>query len=619
MKILKWFFSLIVLLIILVSLVVFIFLKTLDLPLIQAKITNAISVAIDKAVTLEELDFSFSFAKGVVLDLYGVKIEQEEQTDEQIDIYIKNIRLDIDFFSYLRKREILVSSVNIQSPNIRLIKALSSEKNFSKNLQGSSRSLSHPDNSHLESQQETLKDLPHFIINSIKIQNGTVAFRDLSQNPPSSFDINHIDISADNISLLKPFDFILKCSVLSEEKNNVQLKGQAQLAFENKQVRFDDVEFSSDLSRLSISLIRQALPSIEQIPIDDSIAGLWNNKISQMVIGEEGLLLLALEGELKDGKIVFKDMAHPLSQIQLQYSLSEVDLENLKFSAKFNESQLSGQVAIDDYKNMQKYQVFLEVQNLFLDDLVQINEYQEKIKGTINTKFDIKGTGFDKDHLLETLKGEGDFSLTNGKLNDVNMLRFFLQNIRIPGIVNIYDSFENYLLQKYREELVRNDTLIKQFTGKWEVHDKHVSIKNIKLESEEFILMLSGGFSSLQHVKLQEGRLFLTRDLAQRIIEKEDAFQVLLDKEQRIEIPLMPYEGDMNSIKLIPDFEYIGKKFVVKKGKDEIQKIINKVFDYEEKSPTPNTQEIQKPPSEKDSKSTEEEIIENIINIFQDH
>jgi len=85
-------------------------------------------------------------------------------------------------------------------------------------------------------------------------------------------------------------------------------------------------------------------------------------------------------------------------------------------------------------------------------------------------------------------------------------------------------------------------------------------------------------------------------------------------------IPLKSYQGPLASLKVMPDLEYISKRVLVSKGKEELNKLLDKVFDKDEGAENFSDQDEMDDQQDEStsSQSPERQIIEGVLDaIFQ--
>ena len=88
--------------------------------------------------------------------------------------------------------------------------------------------------------------------------------------------------------------------------------------------------------------------------------------------------------------------------------------------------------------------------------------------------------------------------------------------------------------------------------------------------------------------------LFIEQELAKSMVSSVPELGYLLENDQRIHIPLREYTGKIDKIKLFPDPEYLGKRVLVNKGKEEIFNLLDSALkhgkDQSPESPNSNNQ-----------------------------
>ncbi len=184
--------------------------------------------------------------------------------------------------------------------------------------------------------------------------------------------------------------------------------------------------------------------------------------------------------------------------------------------------------------------------------------------------------------VLRSLQAQGRVVVDEGRLMNLNILRVLLDKISM--IPNLSERIEENLPPQYREKLKRNGTVLKKMELDFKIHDGRIAVDNAQIASDVFLLTAKGGLDWQQNLNVQ-ATVFIPADLSSGMLAGAGELKGLLEKDGRIKIPLKPYNGKMSSVKLLPDLRYLGARILRTTGKQEIRKLLDKVFNRGEDAP----------------------------------
>ena len=194
---------------------IFIFFKTLDTDQYLQQITKKASLVLGRPVSITGVSLGFSW-RGITLDAGPVTIADDPDFTTQPFIKVDRVRISLDLRALILRREIHITDVLLQSPQIHFIRSqegnfnvrsigpvssvIASEAKQSFNFKEIASSLkSAPRNDNRDNRvlipdtRRSLRQLP--IINSIKIQDAAISFIDQSQDMPLDIWLSDINAS----------------------------------------------------------------------------------------------------------------------------------------------------------------------------------------------------------------------------------------------------------------------------------------------------------------------------------------------------------------------------------------------------------------------------------------
>ncbi|MCR4336610.1 MAG: hypothetical protein NUV91_02230, partial [Candidatus Omnitrophica bacterium] len=184
---------------------------------------------------------------------------------------------------------------------------------------------------------------------------------------------------------------------------------------------------------------------------------------------------------------------------------------------------------------------------------------------------------------------------------------------KISMIPDLVERLKANLPKEYQEILTRDHTVFKKIEAHAVIQEGTATFDVIDIVADVFRLHGQGTVDWQQNADLTF-TIEVPKDLSRSMIQAVEELGFFADAEGKISIPLERYEGPIASFRPFPDLEKLGRQFIQTKGKEEIQKLLDKVLHREgtsseqvPASPSPGQ------PSDGSQQSPEGQIIEGIL------
>ena len=625
MKFLKILLISILVLIVAATVGLFIFVRTFDVNKFAPQITKEISRVLGRQAGIGRVGLNISWGKGVALSINNLTVSDDPQFSKEDFLSIKDIILGVDIQALFSKRQLRVSDVQINAPRILLIRDKQGQIN-TQSLAAAQRNLdSGAENTKVESPSETQSQAPSntstnslplaLLIQSIQIKNATLTFIDKTFDPAINIETSGIILNINNFSLAEPCDFVLEASIFSSRKN-VKAKGVLNVDVSKNTVQLKDMLITSDLSDVSLAKLEQSLPMVKGV-LKEGFAGDIDLSLDEMTINNQGLADLSMKGSLKRGKLALKGVAPPLNNITVSFQADENNIKIKDSSLEFASGKIKAQGVINDYPKSQAFQFATTLEGVDLGKLIPKESSSVEFQGKAYGQIDLNGKGFNPDSILSSLAGSNNFDIKEGKLVDINILKLVLSKISmIPGLV---DDLEANLSDKYKEKLSEKDTSFKNIALKTSLQKKNILLENAEAEGDGFRLTGQGEMSFNQDISLS-AVLHVVPELTKSMVKANKNLEYLVDEAGEIFIPIT-VSGKVAALAVAPDLEYLGKKIYQNKGREELDKVLDKVFGKDEETPQAPSQPTDGSPSQpspsqepaQGEKSIEKELIKGVL------
>lgn len=579
MRYLKIALTIITVFIVAIVIALFIFLNTFDINQYKPQIIQHLSETLGAEVSLETLDFHLSFRQGIILKLKGFRIFNKSIPSLSYEFYVDQLSLTVNARTLIQEKQIVVSGIHVKSPVLKIIRLTpESPQNYPKNEDGSrvinqsqGQGEKSPQISPKDSQQDILRtptsdtSLP-LLVKIIKVENGVMTYVDRTFHEEVVIELTQVDLKIDKFSLTEPFRFDLR-SVLWSTQQNFQVKGKAQINLSKQQMRFDNTHMFVNLSKISLDSLNHFLAFRKDV-IFEEIAGTFSAKIDPMIAGSLGLLVLSSDGQLKEGSVKLRNMGSTLSPLEAKFEITESNLRIKEVTISSHQGKIKGSANIYDYLESQNFDFDIQLNTFELADLIKQDAQGVELKGQLNGNFKGNGKGFNAE-ALNTLRAEGILEIKKGRIANINMLKTVLGKISmIPGIIDI---MEENLPEEYKEKLKNRHTTIDEIAMKTMIENSKMFIKEFKLQAEGFALNGHGEMSFDQVLSLRVAML-LPQDLSLGMVSGVEELQSLLNENKQIYIPL-DISGKIPNLTYLPDLKFIGKKILMKRGTQELNKV----------------------------------------------
>jgi len=625
MKILKISFFAILALLTLGVVAAFIFLKNFDVERFKPQIVAQLSSTLNRKVDIGKMDLKISWSQGAMLTVRNVIIGDDPQFSEQAFVSIGKIFLKVNLSALIRERKIEVLQVVAQAPKIVLIRNAQGKLNTETLAQPSQQEGNAAESpasggadgsiSASSSNKSAGLMMPmDFLISSVVLEDGQLSYTDRMFTPPIAMDIRKIDAKIDNVALGSSSPFELQ-SALWSTSQNIRLNGLAAFDLETQQVSISFLVAETDISDLSFEEMKKSLPMLAATPLKGNPAGILKLKIEKMVAGPSGLSRLSGNASLSEGNINIEGLAKPIDRIGIEARFTESKINVDPLTAHIGSGAVKGKATLSDYLNQRNFFLDADIDNIDLKEMIDQSSQPVQFFGKLVGNVRMEGSLLDPDMFLKSLQGSAGMEIQNGQLKDFNVLKMVFDKISlIPDLVT---RLENSLPQKYKDLLQKNETNFSKLSARFVIKNQNIDIEDAVIQGDGFGLNAKASVDLQQNLFVRAA-LYIPADLSASMQQNVDALQYFLDSQQQIFIPLKEYRGPLAAYKPFPDIEYLAGKFTAQKGRQELEKVLNKVLKTdepasvpEEGAATPSENGSDEPP--KETKDPKKELINNVL------
>lgn len=613
MKIFKIIFTSLIILLLIGIAGIFIFLQTFDANRFKPQIISAARDALGRAVDFDDIALRLSLSKGLELSLKQLRISDSTGFQNKDFLRVDSISLGVEVMPLLKKRQILVSSININSPECIIIRREDGLFNLQDLGKSASFKQGSADSSGTIVAVQAAAGIPLVFAKTILLSGGKVTYIDRLLEPEFILDISQLRLRIEDFSLKDTFAFIIEGSVFSEQ-NNLRVEGKIRLDLAGSKVSLSDLTITTDLSDLSLARLESSLAMLKGVELPEQLGGRINASITKIEVTREGLAPFNISVELSAGLVKYKQLARAFSPIEAEFKITESRIRIRQLSLGLDKGMIEVGGELDDYTAAQQFNFKADIQDLDLAKIFDQKAQPVKIEGLFAADFTAQGSGFTLESLKESLLGEGSLEIKKGKLLDINVLKIVLSKISM--IPNLVEKIQANLPERYKEKLKQKDTVITKAKANLAVANGIAMLEEVGVEAEGFIFSGRGKADFSGQFSLA-GSFFIPADLAASMVKAVPELQYLLEETGEIRIPLQA-AGKAGDIKFSVDLEYITGKIIKKKASEELGKALDKVFNRKsqpEEEPDSDTADTDTPPA-KQERPLEQELIENVFDLI---
>ncbi|MFA5059764.1 MAG: AsmA family protein [Candidatus Omnitrophota bacterium] len=599
----------------------YVFLKTFDINKYKPQILSAIKDSTGRTAAVGQLRLTFSATQGIVLNISKLAISDHLDFSKENFLEVENIDLGIDVIPLVSRREIALSSLQINSPKLILIRnkngvfnvqtfvPASDKQDLSKDASRANMSAGQAEAALPMAQvhSSSAAAFPALSIRSVWLKNGEIVFVDQSFSPELKVVISSLDIKANDLASKRPSNLIARASLWSR-KQNIILDGKMTVDLEKQNATFNDLKLNFDLSEISLPELYASLSFAKDLEMIKAVEGQLQSDIQRAVVGAQGLRELSLDGKIIGGKLRLSSLPLPIDPVTASFAADEKKFEIKNAKLGLADGNITGDGTIEDYLKEQKFNFDLVIDAIDLSKIVPAQDQPVGLEGKLFGQSNVSGKGFAPDNLFESLSGTGSLNVKGGKLKNINVLKLVLSKISmIPGLA---EKVNENLPEKYKDAMQSEDTILKTVDLRNHISENTLVIDSLQVETDAFALSGDGRLSFDQAITLNT-LIVIPQDLSEAMSASAEGLQYLFDENKQIAIPLR-IGGKIPNLTFFPDLEYLGKRIMANRGREELEKVLDKVFKRDETS-EPSTPEGQDPDGQEQPKSAEEELIGAIL------
>jgi hypothetical protein len=196
------------------------------------------------------------------------------------------------------------------------------------------------------------------------------------------------------------------------------------------------------------------------------------------------------------------------------------------------------------------------------------------VRGTLGGNIKVSGKTGTFDEMKPTLRGNGNLTLTNGKLIGVNIGGQALKKVQnLPAIGNLVPEA---VIRNHPELFSNPDTDIQVASLTFVLEGPRITSHDIKVQTVDYNLLGDGWFDMDKNIDLA-ARIVLSPQFSKELVEQKKEVAFIANKDGQIDIPLQVV-GQLPKPQVLPNVTELAQRAANNAAQSQGQKYLGKVF-----------------------------------------
>ena len=196
------------------------------------------------------------------------------------------------------------------------------------------------------------------------------------------------------------------------------------------------------------------------------------------------------------------------------------------------------------------------------------------VRGTLGGNIKVSGKTGTFDEMKPTIRGNGNLTLTNGKLIGVNIGGQALKKVQnLPAIGNLVPEA---VIKNHPELFSNPDTDIQLASLTFVLEGPRITSHDIKVQTVDYNLLGDGWFDMDKNIDLA-ARIVLSPQFSKELVEQKKEVAFIANKDGQIDIPLQVV-GQLPKPQVLPNVTELAQRAGTHAMQAQGQKYLGKVF-----------------------------------------
>lgn len=570
MKVLKIAGVAIIVLVALVFVGGFIFLKTLDVNKYLPMVKQQVKQAVGRDLKIGKADLKFSLSRGISLEVSGIALSDDPVFSDKDFLSVDKVFLGLDLKPLILQRKVQIARITAVAPKVVVIR----NKDGLINAAMMAPASSGKDEAKNEGQKggpEKMQALPALLVENIELSNASVTYLDEMFSPRIALTVDHIDLAVKGFSLTEPFSFGLKANLFSQEPD-LEISGKARLALSTASALVTDARLDLDMAKVSAVQLNSMLPMAAPAGLKDPLKGKLALSVPELRAGASGLQSLKVSGSLSGGQVISALIPLPVTDIALNFEGDQKDLFLRTGVFRFAEGLANVSGVVRGYMSAPAVEISGNIKGLGLGPVAEAYKIPAKINGKADADVKLSLSGKTPQEIISSLKAEIAGSLKDGVLEGLNLVQTGLGNI--PMLPTLWEMVQPSLPPETQEDVKKGRTLIETAEVLAHMNGMTANVDRAEIVTRDVGVSAKGTVQVPEALNLVID-IHFQKEITSALVHKVSDLAALQDDQGKLYIPLK-LKGPMLKPKAEPDVEYLSKKLLLNRGKEALEKVIDK-------------------------------------------
>ncbi len=541
----------------------FVFLKTFDLNKYIPQITDEARKAMGRQVKIGRADLAFSFTHGIALNVKDVAIADDPRFSDKPFFTVDHVDVGLDVGVLLLAQKLQLTEVTINAPKITIMRLKDGLVNVA-TIASPTATSAHA----MPKESKAAAVVPALLVKDVKVTGAQVSYIDEMAAPRMAVMVDQLDVAIHNFSLTDPFDVAVNAALFSAGQN-VVLQAKVRLDILKETVRVSPLRLSFDLAKIDAARLARELPMTAPLNFKRA-GGQFIVDVPDLVVGAKGVEGLKAQVTLDKGAFAAGILPAVLEDVVLKADVDGKQMDVKVLSLQIVGGVVNGNALVVNYLAMPVVSAVINVQGVDVKRLLESYNLPVRVSGALAGTVNMKFSGKTPEEAVGSLNGDFKGELTEGVLENVNLLALGLGNI--PMLPGLLDSITGDLPAPVQEEVKKGITLIQTCSAQARLVNGVIQLDAADMVTRD-ILAHAQGVIDLKGSMEVKADIRMEQALSERLSASVKELSVLKDEQGRLYIPV-GVSGPTLKPQVMPDVEYLTKKLITAKGAEALQGVL---------------------------------------------
>ncbi len=558
-----------------------IFFKTIDLNKHIPQVTRQLATMLGRDVKVGQASMGFSLSQGIGIQISAIALADDPKFSAAPFLTVDRIEVGLNLNALVFQHSLQVTHVLVVAPKIVIVRSADGQINaagIGKRLVATDIKASATEAPPVIMPAVMLA----LLVKDIKVSGAEIIFSDKMMTPELSLRLEHIDLQVNDLNFTQPFHGLIRAAVFAKEQN---LTIDADFSFDmaRQQVRISGLKGLVDLASIDPARLKQELPMIGPAGLK-KLQGIVTVAIGELTAGASVLSDLKAQVLLDNGEVVSTLAPDTLRNIAIQADVNAQNVDVKNISLVVAGGSVKATALVSDYLTDFAVSTLVNGEGIDIKELLESYKLPVKVSGALAFTGDLKFRGKTPEAVMASLKGDVKGAISNGQIDNVNLLAFGLG--KIPLLSGVLESAMSGLPAETQKASSQGITRLNTCLAQANIADGIVHISTADVATPDLQAQVQGTINLAGPLDLKAD-IRIVKEVSDRLTERSGELAGLKDEQGRIYLPVK-VSGTLLKVKIMPDMQYLAQKMIAGQGSEKLQEVlgtpeaaqaVNAVFD----------------------------------------